>query len=228
MEAATRVTRVVILDASPTRAKGLATLLGESGIDVECVTTLREADEAVARSHPDMVMVHLGPHAGGWTEVRSVAASFAAEDGSVAGRGAGDRAHGARPFARPSGERGFPPRAPTALRTLAQAADSPRGGAGGLRIDFERRRVCTGGHEIRLSPKEFDLLSYLADRPNAVVPHHAILTAIWGRQAIHHPERLWALVTKVRRKIEPDPNEPRYLLSEPWVGYRLALGQEGL
>jgi DNA-binding response OmpR family regulator len=191
-EATTRATRIVILDENSTRAKRLAALLAECGVDVECVTTLRDADEAIARHHPDMIMLHLDPDAGHWEE--------------RAGRG-------------------VPARVRLALRKFEHVADPPRYEAAGLSIDLERRRVRAGANEVRLSPKEFELISYLADRANTVVPHHAILTAIWGRQAIHHPERLWALVTKVRRKIEPDPNEPRYLLSEPWVGYRLALQQ---
>jgi two-component system, OmpR family, KDP operon response regulator KdpE len=83
-----------------------------------------------------------------------------------------------------------------------------------------------GDREVRLTPKEFELIVYLARHPNRVMPHQAILTAIWGQYAVDHPEQLWALVTKVRRKIEPDPEHPRYLVSEPWVGYRLVTDVE--
>jgi two-component system KDP operon response regulator KdpE len=91
-----------------------------------------------------------------------------------------------------------------------------------LVIDFDRRRVRVGHKEVRLTPKEFALLAYLARHPNRVIPHRAIVLAIWGKDAVDHPQQLWALVTKVRRKIEPDSDRPRFLLSEPWVGYRLA------
>ena len=110
-----------------------------------------------------------------------------------------------------------------AHRTTGRISDPERFESGGLSIDFDRRRARVGDREVKLSPKEFELLYYLASYPDAVVPHRAILTALWDRRAVHHPARLWALVTKVRRKIEPDPNEPRVLISEPWVGYRLAL-----
>jgi two-component system KDP operon response regulator KdpE len=81
--------------------------------------------------------------------------------------------------------------------------------------------------EIRLTPKEFELLSLLARHHDRVLTHRAILKAIWGANAVEQPEHLWTLVAQLRRKIEPDPANPRYLLSEPWVGYRFATGEPG-
>jgi len=75
---------------------------------------------------------------------------------------------------------------------------------------------------VRLTPKEFELLSLLARNADRVLTHHTILKAIWGPHAVDHPEHLWVLVGQLRRKIETNPSDPRYLLSEPWVGYRLA------
>ena len=109
------------------------------------------------------------------------------------------------------------------LTVLVGALRSAFCSRGDLVIDFDRRRVRVGSSEIRLTPKEFELLVYLARQPNRVIPHRSILMAIWGEHSIDHPEQLWALVTKVRRKIEPDPERPRYLLSEPWVGYRFRI-----
>ena len=74
--------------------------------------------------------------------------------------------------------------------------------------------------EIRLTPKEFELLSLLARNHDRVLTHRAILKAIWGPNAVEQPEHLWTLVAQLRKKIEPDPANPKYLLSEPWVGYR--------
>ena len=93
---------------------------------------------------------------------------------------------------------------------------------GDLGIDYDRRRVTRQGQEIRLTPKEFELLSLLARNHDRVLTHRAILKAIWGADAVEQPEHLWTLVAQLRRKVEPDPANPRYLLSEPWVGYRLA------
>jgi two-component system KDP operon response regulator KdpE len=96
--------------------------------------------------------------------------------------------------------------------------------AGDLTIDYDRRRVLRGRDEIRLTPKEMDLLTLLVRNRDRVLTHRAILKAIWGANAMEQPEHLWTLVAQLRRKIEPDPSNPRYLLSEPWVGYRFATG----
>ncbi len=90
----------------------------------------------------------------------------------------------------------------------------------GLTIDYERRRVLRDGEEIRLTPKEFRLVTLLAEHPGRVLTHHAILKTIWGPDAIDEPEHLWVLVRLVRKKIEPDPARPRYVISEPCLGYR--------
>ncbi|MBS1821276.1 MAG: response regulator transcription factor [Acidobacteria bacterium] len=90
---------------------------------------------------------------------------------------------------------------------------------GDFLIDSLRHRVEVRGQEIRLSPKEFDLLLYMAQRPERVLTHRALLSAIWGPHAVGQPESLRVLVGQLRRKIEPG-QEPRYILNEPWVGYR--------
>ena len=92
---------------------------------------------------------------------------------------------------------------------------------GDLTIDFARHRVVRGDDDVRLTPKEFDLLALLARNADRVLTHRAILKAIWGPNAVDQPEHLWVLMAQLRKKIEPDPGTPRYLLSEPWVGYRL-------
>jgi two-component system KDP operon response regulator KdpE len=94
--------------------------------------------------------------------------------------------------------------------------------AGSLTIDYDRRRVVRDGSEIRLTPKEFELLSLLARNHDRVLTHRAILKAVWGANAVEQPEHLWTLVAQLRKKIEPDPASPKYVLSEPWVGYRFA------
>jgi two-component system KDP operon response regulator KdpE len=92
--------------------------------------------------------------------------------------------------------------------------------AGALTIDYDRRRVVRDEVEIRLTPKEFDLLSLLARNHDRVLTHRAILKQVWGPNAVEQPEHLWTLVAQLRKKIEPDPSQPKYLVSEPWVGYR--------
>ena len=99
---------------------------------------------------------------------------------------------------------------------------SGRLSVGALTIDYDRRRVFRDGSEIRLTPKEFELLSLFAQHPDCVLTHRTILREIWGGNAVEQPEHVWVLVRLLRKKIEVDPSHPRYLISEPWVGYRLA------
>ena len=93
---------------------------------------------------------------------------------------------------------------------------------GGLVIDRERFRVLRHGEEVRLTPKEFELLTYLAQHPGRVLTHRAILKAIWGPNAVDQPEHLRVLIGALRKKIETNPSAPNYILTEPWVGYRFA------
>lgn len=90
----------------------------------------------------------------------------------------------------------------------------------GLVIDRERFRVLRDGESLRLTPKEFELLTLLAWHPGRVLPRLRIVKAIWGSNAIDRPEQLRVLVGSLRKKIEPNPSAPKYILTEPWIGYR--------
>lgn len=88
-----------------------------------------------------------------------------------------------------------------------------------LQINFATRRVIGAGREIRLTPKEFDLLHYLVAHPNAPIPHARLLQAVWGPDYGEEVEYLRVFVNQLRKKIEKNPAQPKYLLTEPWVGY---------
>jgi two-component system KDP operon response regulator KdpE len=92
--------------------------------------------------------------------------------------------------------------------------------AGDFRIDLDARRVHIRGHEVRLTPKEFDLFVYLARHPNRVLTHRTLLEAVWGEASQEQPEYLRVFMGQLRKKLEEDPSNPRYLVTEPWVGYR--------
>ena len=94
-------------------------------------------------------------------------------------------------------------------------------------INFVARRVTVDGTEVRLTPKEFDLLRYLASSPNVVIPHAKLLQAVWGPDYGEEVEYLRVFINQLRKKIEPDPSHPEYLLTEPWVGYRFSLSKKG-
>ena len=93
-------------------------------------------------------------------------------------------------------------------------------------INFLTRRVIVQGKEIRLTPKEFELLRYLVMHPNQAVPHRELLQAVWGPDYGEELEYLRVFVNQVRKKIEPNPSNPQYLLTEPWIGYRFNLPQQ--
>jgi two-component system, OmpR family, KDP operon response regulator KdpE len=106
------------------------------------------------------------------------------------------------------------------------AAEEPSStiAAGDFCIDLSARSVRVAGNEVHLTPKEFDLLVYLARQPGKVVTHRTLLAAIWGPNSVEQPEYLRVFVGQLRKKIEADPSTPKYLLTEPWVGYRFEPG----
>jgi two-component system KDP operon response regulator KdpE len=95
---------------------------------------------------------------------------------------------------------------------------------GALVIDFARRSVTRDGAELRLTPIEFDLLRYLALNADRVVTHRQLLTKVWGEEYAEDTHTLRVHVSNLRNKIEPDPARPRYLCTEPRVGYRFRSG----
>jgi two-component system KDP operon response regulator KdpE len=90
----------------------------------------------------------------------------------------------------------------------------------GVEINFRDRQVRAKERSIRLTPKEMDLLYYFATHPNTALPHDQILQAVWGPDYGDEVEYLRVFVNQLRKKIEPDPAKPRFLLTEPWLGYR--------
>ncbi|MFZ0805274.1 MAG: response regulator transcription factor [Candidatus Sulfotelmatobacter sp.] len=97
---------------------------------------------------------------------------------------------------------------------------------GDFRIDTAAHKVMVKGREVRLTPKEFELLVYLARRPGKVVSHRALLGAIWGGQSTEQVEYIRVFVGQLRKKLEPDAASPRYIVTEPWVGYRFEPGEK--
>jgi two-component system, OmpR family, KDP operon response regulator KdpE len=95
---------------------------------------------------------------------------------------------------------------------------------GDFRIDVPARTVGVRQHEVRLTPKEFDLLVYLARHPGKVITHRALLAAVWGPNSIEQPEYLRVFVGHLRKKLETGDHGPSYIITEPWVGYRFEPG----
>jgi two-component system, OmpR family, KDP operon response regulator KdpE len=105
-------------------------------------------------------------------------------------------------------------------RSVASESSSSILKVGDITIDIDERRITVAGAEIKLTPKEFDVLKYLVNNPGKVVTHRTLLQAVWGSQSSEQTEYLRVFINQLRKKIEPNPQHPRYILTEPWVGYR--------
>ena len=102
----------------------------------------------------------------------------------------------------------------------ANETDQAKFEAGDFQVDLENHSVKVGGKEIRLTPKEFDLLVYFTKHPGKVLTHRTLLAAVWGGNYVEQNEYLRVFVGNLRKKIERDPATPKYILTEPWIGYR--------
>jgi two-component system, OmpR family, KDP operon response regulator KdpE len=231
----TRPARILLVDDEPSIHKGLTPLLASRGYEVESAMTGHAALQAIGRVPPDVIVLDLGlPDLEGGEVCRRVRTTSQVPIIVLSARGAdADKIaaldQGADDYVtKPFSPEELLARIRVALRRVFDAAqpDSGRVKHGDLTIDFDRRRVLRESTEIRLTPKEFELLAFLSRHPNRVLTHHTILTTIWGAHAAAQPEHLWVLIGQLRKKIEPDPSHPRYLVSEPWVGYRFVVDTE--
>ena len=223
--------RILVVDDEPNILSTLAPLLRSHGYDVSTATHGQAALDALASLRPpDLMVLDLGlPDIDGvdvcaaarahWSLPIVVLSARGREADKVRALDAGADDYVTKPF----GSDELLARIRAALRR-AEGATAPAAPLvrGGLVIDRERFRVERDGTEVRLTPKEFELLALLASNAGRVMTHRALLTAIWGPNAAGQPEHLRVLVGALRKKIEPDSSSPRYILTEPWVGYRFA------
>jgi two-component system KDP operon response regulator KdpE len=228
----TQLARILLVDDEIPIQRAVAPLLRSRGYEVEIAASGEEA-LAIFRAHPpDLMVLDLGlPDMDGVDICRRIREESAMPIVVLSARGTeGDKVAaldlGADDYVtKPFGPEELLARIRVALRRVLSDDDATSGRLelGDLAIDYDRRRVVRGGEEIRLTPKEFELLTLLVRNPGRVLTHRVILKAIWGPNAVNQPEHLWVLMAQLRKKIEPDPAHPRYLLSEPWVGYRFAI-----
>jgi two-component system KDP operon response regulator KdpE len=217
------------VDDETSLQRAMTPLLRSRGYSVTIAATGGEALDAFERECPDLVILDLGlPDVDGAEVCRRMRArgetpivilsARGSERDKVAALDSGADDYVTKPF----GPDELLARVRAALRRTAGASPDLRGQLtrGDLTIDFDRRRVHRGEVEVRLTPKEFDLLRVLVAHAGRVMTHRSILRAVWGTHGTEQPEHLRVLMGQLRKKIEPDPAHPRYLLTEPWVGYR--------
>jgi two-component system KDP operon response regulator KdpE len=226
----TRPARILLVDDELSIQRALTPLLRSRGYEVDVASTGTDALSSIAARPPDLMVLDLGlPDVEGTEVCRRVRATSKLPIIVLTARGSdADKVSaldlGADDYVtKPFSPEELLARVRVALRRVFSPEESEIGRlqVGDLGIDFNRRRVVRGAGELRLTPKEFELLALLARNADRVLTHGTILRAIWGANAVEHPEHLWVLVAQLRRKIEPDPAHPRYVVSEPWVGYRL-------
>ena len=227
--------RILVVDDEPQIRRVLRATLTAQGYEVQDSRTGEDALASIRNSRFDLILLDMNmPGMGGLETCRSIRSGSEvaiimltvhdAEQDKVAALDAGADDYITKPFSMPE----LLARIRAALRRLPTSTE---GGAESVRLDtveinLATRRVISKSGEIRLTPKEFDLLQFFVGNPNVPIPHSRLLQAVWGPDYGNQVEYLRVFVNQLRKKIEPDPSKPRYLLTEPWVGYRFALPEK--
>ena len=225
--------RILVVDDEPQITRVLRTSLSSQGYDIRIANDGETALEILKDWAADLVITDLSmPTMDGLelcrrlrakSQVPIVVLSVKGEERTkVRALDAGADDYVTKPF----GMNELLARVRANLRRVA-TPESPAAGsieAGDFRIDLDAHTVKIHGREVHLTPKEFDLLTYLARHRGKVITHRALLSAIWGPNSTEQPEYLRVFVGQLRKKIEPDASSPRYIQTEPWVGYRFEPG----
>jgi two-component system KDP operon response regulator KdpE len=220
--------RVLVVEDEPQMLRSLRLILAGRGYDVATAATGEAALEEVARRLPDVILLDLMmPGIDGLEVCRRVRGRTESVPIIVLSA-RGDEALkvqaldlGADDYlTKPFGADELLARIRVALRHTAGARPDAVFELGGLRVDFQRRRVTISGREVALTPKEYDVLKYLIANAQRVLTHTLILRNVWGPEYAGETQYLRNIIAALRRKLEPDPARPRYILTEPGIGYR--------
>jgi two-component system, OmpR family, KDP operon response regulator KdpE len=220
--------RVLVCDDEPQILRALRVILRDAGFEVVGAQSAREALDAAALRAPDAAILDLIlPDGDGvevcrsireWSDMPILVLSAVGEEADkIRALDAGADDYVTKPFA--PGE--LIARLNAALRR-AGPAEEPAVSIDGLEVDLAGHRVARGGDEIHLTPKEFDLLRVLARNRGRLMIHGALLSEVWGHAYREDTHTLRVHIANLRRKIEPDPQSPRYIRTDPGVGYRFA------
>ncbi|HEV8388438.1 MAG TPA: response regulator transcription factor [Dongiaceae bacterium] len=222
-------TKILIVDDEPAIRRFLKASLETEGFQIVAVENASQALGAVAQVKPDLMILDLGlPDLDGLEVIRQVRGSSALpivvlsvrsdEPGKVAALDAGADDYMVKPF----GVEELLARVRTALRhRLQQQGLGPVFRLRDLAVDFMAHRVAIGETEVKLSKREFELLRLLAEHAGKVMTHRQILSAVWGEAHRDDVEYLRVYVRQLRHKLGDDPVAPRFIETEPGVGYRL-------
>lgn len=223
--------RILIVDDEPQIMRVLRRSLSAHGYDLRSASDGETALETFGDWPPDLVITDLGmPNMNGLDLCRRLRAVSTVpiivlsvrgeEQTKVEALDAGADDYVTKPF-------GIDELLARIRAALRRSPDAKPGDpystvleVGEFRVDLEARAVTVQDNLVHLTPKEYDLLLYLIRHPGKVLTHRTLLAAIWGGNFTEQTEYLRVFIGQLRKKIEPDPTTPRYILTEPWIGYR--------
>jgi two-component system, OmpR family, KDP operon response regulator KdpE len=223
-------TRVLVVDDEPQIRRALGINLKARGYDVELAESGEEALDVAARAHPDVVVLDLGlpgidgvqviEGLRGWTTVPIIVLSVReSEPAKVAALDAGADDYVTKPF----GMDELLARLRAAVRRAVPAEEAAVVDTPDFTIDLAAKRVTRDGEEIRLTPTEWHLVEVLVRNEGKLVAQRQLLQEVWGPQYHDETNYLRVFMAQVRRKLEPEPSNPRYFITEPGMGYRFQL-----
>jgi two-component system KDP operon response regulator KdpE len=220
--------KVLVIDDEEAIRRFLRVALSSQGYVIFEAATGAEGLSSVATQKPDVVILDLGlPDMDGvevtkllreWTQIPIIILSVkGSEKDKIAALDAGADDYLTKPF----GVGELMARVRAAVRRTAQVKDEPVFQTGNLKVDLARRVVTVSGQEVQLTPNEYGLLRVLVHNAGKVLTHRHLLNEVWGIEYGEEYHMLHVNISNLRRKIEPDPARPQYIVTEPGVGYRL-------
>ena len=221
------VGRILVVDDELQVRRLMRTILVSAGYEVEDAKSGKEGIEKMSRFHPDMVLLDINmPGMGGLAACKAMRSNkdvaiialaiHDSEEDRVTALDAGADDFVLKPFSTPE----LLARIRAALRRVPGFKSTPkRIRIGTLVVDFIARSIYRGNGQIHLTPKELELLRYLIQHANQAVSHVELLQAVWGTEYRQRVEHLRGFVKNLRKKIEADPDHPKYIITTPWIGY---------
>ena len=218
---------ILVIDDEPQIRRVMRTTLSSHGYVISEAMTGEEGVDAVRKNKPDLVLLDMNmPGIGGLEACKEIRESTDApiimltvrnaERDKVAALDAGADDYVTKPF----GIEELLARIRSALRRYAPGDSVAPFVTKEMSIDFEARTVVVRGHDVHLTPKEFDVLKHLIANQGKPLTHRRLLQAVWGPDYGEETENLRVVINQLRKKLEADPAKPKYILTEPWIGYR--------
>ena len=221
------MTRILVVDDEPQLLRALRITLRARGYEVEIAADGKSALAAAAHTHPELIVLDLGlPDLDGIEVIEGLRPWFTGpivvlsarqdSDEKVLALDAGADDYVTKPF----GMDELLARLRAALRRATPAPDAVVVTTEAFTVDLAAKRVTAGDHDVRLTPTEWGMLEVLVRNPGRLVPRKQLLREVWGPAYGDESNYLRVYIAQLRRKLEPDPSHPRYLITEPGIGYR--------